>query len=279
MALILGLGLSTDTYEVEGKKLVIPPPLGFMLVTSDMVEVYRVYQQLSDPLNDQIACFIPDSEAAKAMAGAMPSLERNFQVKVNKKLKKATISSPDFRKIKEYIKKENEELLKAVMNKMPGIMKEKSKDISKEYNVDFAVTISQYVPLAPHYETEASLAYSMYVNYDYTTNGEKTGTVVGGTATLVNVAGKILFLYCYAPKDELEWTRTVSKTWAKEVLAKNPKPPHRSSGINGIDWRSIAMKAVVWGCISGLIAMILALIQKSKGKKKDQASSGTKDTI
>jgi len=185
---------------------------------------------MADPVNDQLAYYIAESDIPVAMSGEIPSLERYYILKVNKKLKDMVVGFKDFAELKSITKRQNKEILKSVESQIPGLMEKTSKGISKEFDVNFALQLSQMIPLDPHYETDNAFAYSMYINYGASVEGSKEDFIVSATATSANVAGKILFLYCYGPQKDLEWTRNASKAWAGMVMDSNSQPPSRSSG-------------------------------------------------
>lgn len=258
---------SAGPFRVGEKVLEIPSPKGFSLVTPKMNAVHRLSLQMDDHANDSLAYYIAESDVPVAMSGEMPSLERYFILKVNKKLKDLVVGSKDFTEFKTVIKQTNKQTFKSVEAKMPSLMDKTSKGISKEFDVDFAMKLSQLVPLDPHYETKNALAYSMYMNYGVAVDGSNEDFIVSGTATFVNVAGKILFLYCYGPKEELEWTRSASETWARMVMESNSQPPSKTPGSGGFDWSRILEKGIVGAIIGGLIALMFGIF--SSFKKKD----------
>jgi hypothetical protein len=257
---------SADPFTVGGKVLEIPSPSGFHQVTPQMDAVYRLSLQMADPMNDQLAYYISESDVFVAMSGEIPFLERYFTLKVNKKLKTMVIGSKDFTELKNITKQQNRQMLKSVEEKMPSLMDKMSKGISKEFDVNFAMKLSQMVPLDPHYETENAFAYSMYINYGVVVDGSKEDFIVSATVTLVNVAGKILFLYCYGLQEELEWTRTASKAWTGMVMESNTQPPSRSSGRRGFDWGKVIEKGIVGAIVGGLIALVLVVFSRFKKK-------------
>ena len=233
---IVSLGsASADPFTVGGKVLEIPPPSGFYRVTPQMDVVYRLSLQMVDPMNDQLAYYIAESAVPVAISGEMPSLERYFILKVNKRLKTMVVRSKYFSELKNIAKHKNKQIIKSIEAKIPGLMDKMSKGISEEYDVNFAMKLSQVVPLDPHYETENAFAYSMYLNYGASVDGSKEDFIVSVTVTFVNVAGKILFLYCDGPQEELEWTRTASKAWAGMIMESNTQPPSRSARGGGAD--------------------------------------------
>lgn len=265
--LLSGLVHATN-FSVGGKDLEIPAPNDFSLVTKEMDAVYRLGLRMADPMNDQLAFYIVDSDVPIAMSGEMPSFNRYYLLKVNKKLKNRVVGSKDFAVLKTSVKSQNTELIKSVEKQMPGLMEKISNGISEEFDIDFAMKLSQVVPLNPHSESDCSFAYSMYVNYGTTIEGSTEDIIVSATSTIVNVAGKIIFLYCYGPQEELEWTRSASKAWEAMILASNAQPPLRSSGMGAFDWNKVLEKsaggAVVGAVVGCLGVLVLAIILKNK---------------
>ncbi len=257
-----------EIFNVGGKDLVIPYPQGFSHVTQQMDAVYRMSLQMVDPKNDQLAYYISDADIPTAMAGELPSLDRTFLLKVNKQLKNMVVGSNDFAELKNMTRRQNKEIFESVKSQIPGLMKGISEGISKEFDVDFALQISQMIPLDPHYETDNALAYSMYINYGVSAEDTKEKLIVSATATFVNVSGKVLFLYCYGPQDALEWTRSASKLWAEKVMDSNTQPPARSSGGRGINWSKVLEKGIVGAVTGGLIALIFGILSIFKKRKK-----------
>jgi hypothetical protein len=261
-----------ESFSIGGKDVVIPSPQGFSYVTEEMDAVYRLSLQMVDTENDQLAYYISDSDIPIAMAGEIPSLERTFLLKVNKQLKNMVVGTEDFAEFKDVTKRQSKDTFESIKSQMPGLMEETNEGISKEFDIDFAMQISQMIPLEPHYEVDNAISHSMYINYGITTEGTEEELIVSATATYVNVAGKVLFLYCYGPKDELEWTRSASKSWAERIMNSNTQPPAGSAGGRGIDWNRVIEKVIkkgIFGIISGgLIALIIGVLSIFKKEKK-----------
>jgi len=257
-----------EIFSIGGKNIVIPSPQGFSRVTQDMDAVYRLSLQMADPKNDQLSFYISNSDIPTAIAGELPPLERYFILKVNKQIKNMVVGSKDFAELKNMTKLQNKEIFESVKSQIPGIMKGTSEGISKEFDIDFALQISQTIPLEPHYEADNAMAYSMYINYGISAEGTKEESIVSATATFVKVSDKVLFLYCYGLQDELEWTRDASKLWVEQIMNSNTQPPARSSGGHGMDWNKVIEKGVVGAITGGLIALIFGVLSSLKKRKK-----------
>ena len=261
--------IAADSYTINEREITVPTPNGFVRVTDNMTAVKRLIQQMADPTNDTLAYYIEQSDVPTALAGKIPSLERTFILKVNKQLRNITVGKNDFSQLKEMTKSQNQKMFEQVKSEIPEHMKKMSQVVSQEFDVDFAMDISQMVPLEPHYEAENALAYSMYINYGVTTGEEKAETIVAATVTILNASGVVLFLYGYAPQNELKWTREGSMNWAESVLDSNTQPPARSPKSRGFDWNKVVEKSVVSAIIGGLIAMlivgILSVVKRKNG--------------
>ena len=257
---------NAESFVVGEKVLEIPPPRGFYPITPKMDAVYRLSLQMADPMNDQLAYYISESDVPVAMTGEIPSLKRYFILKVNKKLKALVIGTKDFNELKNFTKQKNKELVKSVEAKIPALMDKMSKGISKELDVDLALKLSQMVPLDPHDETDNTFAYSMYINFGITAQSAKKDLIVAATATFVNVAGKVLFLYCYGSQEDLEWTRSASKAWAARIIESNALPPSRSSGSVGFNWSRILEEGIVGAIVGVLLAMLFSVYSRFKKK-------------
>ena len=91
------------------------------------------------------------------------------------------------------------------------------------------------------------------------------------TATLVQVKGKVLFLYSYAEESDLEWSKEASHNWASDVVMSNPSDFQASvketlpSSISGLDWRQVAIKASI-GAFIGLIIGLFGWVKKRAKK-------------
>ncbi len=254
----------SDTFSIGGKELNIPSPAGYVRVTPEMDTVYRYLMQLKDPQNDVLEYYIPEEDASKAIEGAFLQLDMYFILKVNKRMKSAMISSKDFADLQRMTIQQNKKIFDSLNSKLPGQLDKISKGISNEFDIDFAIQESQMIPLDVHYTDDNTLAYSMYINYGVTSEGSSENIIVSATATFLNTAGKVIFLYCYAPKGELEWTRSASKLWAESIVADNPPPPTQSSGHKRIKWKKVVEKSVVGAITGGLTALVIVFFKNRK---------------
>lgn len=251
---------AADTFTINGRDIIVPAPKGFVRVTDEMIEFKRYIQHTQDPLNDTLAYYISESDVPMAMVGDISKLDRWFVLKINKKLRNMTVGKNDFSSLKEITKNQNREIFEKVKAQLPELIENINQGLSQELDVDFAINISQIVPLEPHYETDNAIGFSMYLNYGVTVDSEKENIIISATSTFLNASGAVLFLYGYGPHNQLEWTRNASMEWAESVMASNSQPLQKSPSNRGFNRKKIFEKALAWGIIGGLIALITGAV-------------------
>lgn len=258
---------AADTFNINGKDIIVPAPKGFVRVTDEMTELKRLVQQMQDPVNDTLAYYISESDVPAAMAGEIPELDRWFILIINKQLRDMTVGKNDFSRLKEITKGQNHKMFEKVKAQIPELMNKMSQGVSQEFDMDFAMSISQVVPLDPHYESDNALGFSMYLKNEVTVGSEKKNTIISATSTFLNTSGAVLFLYGYGPQNQLEWTRSASMKWAENVMTSNSQPPQKSPNGGGINWGKVFEKGLVGAIVAGLFALIAGAV--AIFKKKD----------
>jgi hypothetical protein len=145
------------------------------------------------------------------------------------------------------------------------------------YDVDLGLSINLMFPLPPHYETERSLAYSIFFKVNHNDDeGKSVVTERVATCTIVHVQGKVLFLYSKAEKSGLDWCRAESRKWADAVIVANPstgdiaaresKPARKR-----FDWSKVFLKgiagAVGFVVLGGIVEAVRYVSKKMKGQQ------------
>ena len=243
-----------DTFAINGKDIIVPAPEGFVRVTDEMTGLKRFFQYIQDHGTDTLARYISESDVPAAMAGEVVKLDRYFIVKINKQLRSITMGKEDFSKLKERAKSENKNIFEEIKSEIPQHANKISQGISQEFDIDYATNISSIVPLDPHYESDNAFGFSMYMKRQDTVGSQKIKTILSATAIFINTSGTLLFLYGYAPQNQLEWTRSASTKWAESVMVMNTQPPLTSPTTQGrgFNWGKIIAKG-----LTGAIAVLL----------------------
>jgi hypothetical protein len=264
--LISAMRLSADSIDVGGRLIEVPPPAGFVRVTSEMTEVKRLYDQMADPINDTLACYISEDSVPDALSGKIPELRKYFLIKVHKKLKGHTASVAEFAELQDSVESENKKTFDEVKKQLPGLFDEINGNIKKEYGNDIAIGVSQVVPLDLHHRSENAFSYSMFMNVGVGGGTQQSVSMVAVTATFLNTAGRVLFLYAYGGKDDLDWTRESSEAWQTAILSRNAPPPQKPAKTE-FQWGRVTGKALVAGIVGG-VAGLLGFIFSKKNRRE-----------
>jgi hypothetical protein len=252
------LALRAETFDVGGKNLSVPAPAGYVRVGPEMSRLHRFVEQLSDPMNDTLAFYIPEESVALAKSGEIPDLRRYFMLKVNKDLKNRSVSTPEFVSLKREVAAENDKIFEQVRAAMPGYMDQISKNLGKEFDTHLSIKIGQIAPYPPHLDAEQAWSYSMLINYGVRAGQDTTDSLVVVTNTFLNTSGRLLFLYAYGPRPDLEWTRSASEQWQGAILAENEAPP----AARGFDWSRVAFGTLLGALLGGLLSLAMHVRRK-----------------
>ncbi len=219
---------NAEPFTVGEKVIEIPTPKGFVMVTPQMDAVYRYCRHMKPPTSKILAYYIPETDAPLAMSGEMPEIKHLFFVSVNKTIKDFVIASEDFTYIAQKVSQGLKQSFKLDKQTQDFIDK-RSKNISKEFNLDLQVKLLNITPFDIHHKSENSFAFSTYDESKVILENYEKEVITSRTITMINVAGKIFTLFCEAPQGQLKWTQSSSIDWSETILKNNPKPPEKSS--------------------------------------------------
>lgn len=231
LATLATLALATTQTPIPhafliGNSLVtIPNPDSFAIVTDDMGAVYRLFEFANDPRNDLIAAYIPASDVPPTPDDDAIKLERYIQLKINKQLRTVVASKDEFAAIKAAMKQATHDMAESLPDRVTDILEDTRDGFQEDFDLDLAISLSDVIPLEPHHEADDSFAHSMYLNFNLPNEREDSNSVYAVTSTALNVNGVILSINCYAPQQDLEWTRSASKAWADAIIAANTPSP------------------------------------------------------
>jgi len=254
--------------DVGGISIEIPAPANFTRVIPDMSKVNALQSEFVPPGNDQLAAFISQEDAPAALADEIPNLTRRFTVQVATKIKAYSVSEGEFLQLKAMFKDNNEKLISDAKDKLTEPLAKASANVSKQLDTELSLKVSSIAPFPAHIDNDRMLAFSILAKNEIKTAEGTHIDISTNTTTLLYVNHRILFLYSYGGKDDLEWTREQSKEWASSILGANhdsaqttPISAHR----NGINWARVVDKAIV----GGLLGLILALIGWATNRRKE----------
>jgi hypothetical protein len=263
--------ITNVNFKIGDVSFTIPPPDGFLPVTDEMVELKKLAETFVAPQNTLLASFIPEEVAPAAQRGEITAMPRTMSIQTATKMLTQDATRSDFADFKEAIRGQQLELMKKVEKEMPGFFDKANQKIKKDFNAEVAVGVGGIVPLPPHLENDRMLAFSMLLNVSIKdAQGKSEVSAAYATSTFLHLRGKLLFVYVYGGKEDLDWTREVSKNWTAAMLAANPPDAltdareSAPSKHHGFDWSQVLRSGLIGGGIGCLIGLFRFISRKKK---------------
>jgi len=259
-----------------GVTLEIPTPSGFVPVTESgftphtrsLKQLQGLLDELVPPANRELVSFIDHKDFLALQRGRPPELERRFSAQVAKKHAHAHVSRSDFQKLHSTITAQNQEMMDAIDAELPGHMDRISKGLTRQLDVETALSISDTIMLPPHEISDRAVAWSMYVTYATQFAGEGAGAYVAtATMAIAELQGRLVFFYTFGGEDDLEWGRAFSRSWVDTALAHNPS--NFATSIGRTAWGRALLFGLVFGLLGAAAGGIEALRQRRLQKRKD----------
>ncbi len=202
---------SPDLIDLGGISAGVPAPAGFVRVTPAMKELSAFQDQFVWPGNELLAAFIPEEVAPAALAGEVPELKRHFLLQVQKEGKSHFVSESEFLQLREYLR-----------SNINGKDMSETQDKVNDLLAASGVELSDPVVSPAHIDSDRIFAFSTLQKMETKTAEGTSVRVQSVTSTSLYVNQRVLFLYVYGGKDDLEWTRDQSRDWANAILSANP---------------------------------------------------------
>ena len=254
LTLLLPESTQADVFAVGDRRINVPAPQGFAVLTEDMSDIVPLLLEFThDPYNDTLAVYIPETTVPTVMAGAVPPLDRWFILKVNTRFRTVTVGRDDFARLKDTLRNDLRNMLPEIRSRLSDM------EATRNRELGVMLETTQIALLDPHFEDDNAIAYSMFMTQTAGLDATPGSSICSTTHVTLNAAGAILSLYSYGTEDDLEWTRDTARLWANSVIASNDPPPSASPREQTIDWSRVALRAIVGGLAGGVVALILRL--------------------
>jgi hypothetical protein len=187
-----------------------------------MTLLFDLKKQAVAPTNNEFVTFIPEQDVQAAMNNELTNFPRYFSVQTSKKFMKLSVTTSFFEMLKNFIKSQNNEVIKRVEAELPELMGNLSERLKDKYDADLALSVYKIIPMPVHKETDHIISFSSLIRYDVNDeNGNRVSSVGVVTTTSVLVKSKMLVLYSYAEESDLEWSKEASIKWAQKVVSAN----------------------------------------------------------
>lgn len=245
----------SENIMVGDTTLSLPAPEGFALLTKDTQPLYDLAQRTVASENVQFAMFIPVDEITNAKHNQLYRLPRRASVQCAKTIVQNKLTNAEFDKLKAIMKSQNDSIIQRLNAELPKEIEKLNKDVFDTYHKQLGYSLSGVVPLPAHRDDERCLAYSMAMKGKMNNSASQAVTFESvATVSVIHVRGKVLFLWVYAEKEGLQWSREIARHWSNALLAANPstgaiadfeRGPWISRLIASLDQRLVVSLALV----------------------------------
>lgn len=268
----LSSSVYAEKFKVWETEIEVPPPAGFVRVTPDLPRVYQMAEMLAkaDPKFEQLGFYITKEDAAAARAGESPEIRRKFFLRVMKNMAQPITGDDRFQEIQENTRANNDPVIEDFRSRDPKFYDRIVEQVKQETGSDLDLKFSQFIPFKEHHASSNIFSFSMLFEGTVSDGVRSRTEFQSCTTTFLNPAGKVIYLYCYAPHDELAWNREASLEWAQAIMKVNPAAPEKSPEKPQIpDEKKLQSNAVAKILLGILLvtAMLLYLFRRNRPHK------------
>ena len=244
--------------SIGEQSIVLPQPAaGYSAVPATDADLNRFVDSFVTPANRRLATFLTDSDLKDVLAGQLHAMPRRFSAETMRKLESESISAADFKRLQSIV---HEQLLGEQTNireRANAQMSTANGALTQANGAPTAITIKSLEVLPPHVQSERSLQLSMRSTYRRDIEGESDEFTVTASMALVQIGGKVIFLYVYGDERDLDWTRSALRDWVSAIETANPVPSATTSTVHasGVDWGRVVGKGIAGALIAGLLSL------------------------
>ncbi|WP_133501775.1 hypothetical protein [Cognatilysobacter terrigena] len=204
----------------EAITLPVPAP-GYSPAPDSNAQLTALLESFVTPANRRLASFLADGDLADAMRGNLHQMPRHFEAQTMRSVETQTVSTADFRKLQPIIDRQLQQQTVAIRDEVNRSFGNANATLTEANGASTAISVESMEPMPVHEQSDHSLQVSMRTAYLRRISGQVDRFTVVASMGIVNVKGKVLFLYAYGGADDLQWTRDHLRTWVASTLAAN----------------------------------------------------------
>jgi len=246
--------LANEAIKVGDETLSIPIPQGFVRYDGINPKIDQMMQSLLPATNRSLMVIATQLDADRAKAGQPRNLGRFMNVQTARAVEDKTATLSDFAELSAELEKQSG----PGGNLFAGAESEANRQIAK---LGVGLKLGETRMLGVFEKTKQSLDFGIMAKIQFGSTSTLSETMIAG-ASVVDVRGKVIFLYVYADyagQADLTWVRSTVKAWRESIVAANPGEIPSSH----FNWNSVFGKAVVGGII-GAVAGLIAMVFKKR---------------
>jgi len=254
-SLLLPLQLSAnETVSIGNQSLSIPLPAPFVRVDGLSKLVDQAMASMLPPSNRSLMMIATPADAARIKAGTPGDMPRFMSVQTLREAESQTISLREFKEISEELEKQ----FSAGGSGMQTAQSQINQQL-KNNNLGVDLKLGETRSLGIYEKSPQAFQFGLMMKAQI--GGGAPETIVA-SASVLNVKGKILYLYVYADfhsQADTDWSRTTLKAWTDSILAANPG----EVPAGGFDWNSVFGKGLIGALVGGFVALLVKFFKRN----------------
>ncbi|HEY1084533.1 MAG TPA: hypothetical protein VGE29_19860 [Prosthecobacter sp.] len=252
---------------VGGRDLKVPNPAGYVRCDGINTTWDQAIRSILPASNRMLATFGTTEDQGKIRDGEPTNYERNFNIQSVRSIENREIGERTFAGMRGEVQKEIMAMRSKLDAEMKRLADQGNKQMSKDFGVDVALSISDTAVLGFFEETDTSIGFTMVMNVGVGTGNEREVSKGIVACLMVPVNGRVVNLYSsdsyQGPEDQKEVESTV-KSWRDAILAVNPRVQGPAAGF---DFEKLGTFIGI-GVGAGLgYALVLWLVKKLRPSK------------
>lgn len=226
LVLIASLNLTTAaaageapaSVDVGGKNIAVPAPAGLVDAAAAGPKAVAFAESVTPKSNRALLLFIPQDQLASLASDEKPVLMKYAMLQSNRQFNDRDVSPDMFSFVSRFVKSQ---ILgkEAVLNQA---IKEGAKEGAAEAK---NISVGETKPLAMIRDDKRAMSSLLLLKVAYAKDGTNLEIPLLSTMSLVHLQSRLLYVYVYTvylDETDLNWIRTTTEQWLKDMLDANP---------------------------------------------------------
>jgi hypothetical protein len=200
----------------------LPTPETYVDCSQEDDPVRKFAENFCPKSNRLLGVFASPDFRRATIAGETASRFDYTLVEISRALVSKDVSASDFAELKGAMKGEQEALLKKVQPELKTEIDRINRNLKDKTGDDISLKVEQPVPLGVFAESDRHVSMAMLMRMQVKMAGKNESSTVAVSINLVNVKGKVLYLYGYRAYSGAESVKQL-KQFANAWVAKTEK--------------------------------------------------------
>jgi hypothetical protein len=208
------------TYQLGTKRVVIPPPAGFVEAMSQSDLVARVMAGTEDPRNEVLASHLPAELMDALRKGQQPEMHFYTKVSVVRMLKAHEMSEAEFAAIVAEFEKSSQQVLDINGPTMKSAVRNLREGLSNVKGAEVPLEVTQPQNLGSYEKSKDVYSVMLLM----TVKGPTGELPILAGGSFVRVRSRLLFIFTYrkfTSEKDAEVLRDFSRQWVAQIVAAN----------------------------------------------------------